>query len=233
MLHLSTQDVVSSIEKSTLLVKQGISYQHYQDFFGNDVLKDLESVENLKTTELERQIGFGRANIYHSEIIMKKMKIFTVGGTIDKIYFDAQSEYEVGSPTIEKMLERFNVYFDYSITSLFQKDSLEMTDEDRSKIFQAVAECSEENILITHGTDTMDQTARALSDIPGKTIVLTGSLLPANFRESDAEFNIGSALGAMWSADPGVYIAMNGFIFSWRDVYKDRIEMQFRQRLNQ
>ncbi|MCM8543306.1 MAG: asparaginase domain-containing protein [Lentisphaeraceae bacterium] len=164
---------------------------------------------------------------------MKKMKIFTVGGTIDKIYFDAQSEYEVGSPTIEKMLERFNVYFDYSITSLFQKDSLEMTDEDRSKIFKAVSECSEENILITHGTDTMDQTARALSDIKGKTIVLTGSLLPANFRESDAEFNIGCALGGMWSADPGVYIAMNGFIFSWRDVYKDRIEMQFRQRLNQ
>ncbi|MCM8526741.1 MAG: asparaginase domain-containing protein [Lentisphaeraceae bacterium] len=163
---------------------------------------------------------------------MKKMKIFTVGGTIDKIYFDAQSEYEVGSPTIEKLLERFNVYFDYSITSLFQKDSLEMTDEDRAKILNAVSECSEENILITHGTDTMDQTARALSVIQGKTIVLTGSLLPANFRESDAEFNIGCALGAMWSADPGVYIAMNGFIFSWRDVYKDRSEMQFRQRLN-
>ena len=108
-----------------------------------------------------------------------------------------------------------------------------MTDEDRAKIFKAVSECSEENILITHGTDTMDQTARALSDIPGKTIVLTGSLLPANFRESDAEFNIGCALGAMWSADPGVYIAMNGFNFSWRDVYKDRSEMQFRQRLNQ
>lgn len=161
---------------------------------------------------------------------MKKMKIFTVGGTIDKIYFDAQSEYEVGSPTIEKMLDRFNVYFDYSITSLFQKDSLEMTDEDRHLIFNAVSKCDENHVLITHGTDTMDQTARALSTIKGKTIVLTGSLLPANFRESDAEFNIGCALGAMWSADPGVYIAMNGFIFSWRDVYKDRSEMQFRQR---
>ncbi len=161
---------------------------------------------------------------------MKKMKIFTVGGTIDKIYFDAQSEYEVGSPTIEKMLNRFNVYFDYSITSLFQKDSLEMTDEDRHLIFDSVKKCDEPYVLITHGTDTMDKTARALSDIKGKTIVLTGSLLPANFRESDAEFNIGCALGAMWSADPGVYIAMNGFIFSWRDVYKDRSEMQFRQR---
>jgi len=161
---------------------------------------------------------------------MKKMKIFTVGGTIDKIYFDAQSEYEVGSPTIEKMLERFKVYFDYSITSLFRKDSLEMTDEDRNLIFKSVSECDASHILITHGTDTMTHTARALSEIPGKTIVLTGSLLPAHFKDSDAEFNIGSALGAMWSADPGVYIAMNGFIFSWRDVYKDRSEMQFRQR---
>ena len=161
---------------------------------------------------------------------MKKMKIFTVGGTIDKIYFDAQSEYEVGSPTIEKMLDRFNVYFDYSITSLFRKDSLDMTDEDRQTIYEKVSECSEKHILITHGTDTMDQTARALSDIQEKTIVLTGSLLPAHFKDSDAEFNIGSALGSMWSADPGVYIAMNGYIFSWRDVYKDRAEMQFRQR---
>ena len=161
---------------------------------------------------------------------MNKMKIFTVGGTIDKIYFDAQSEYEVGSPTIEKLLHRFNVYFDYSISSLMRKDSLEMTDEDRAMVVNAVKNCSESYVLVTHGTDTMDQTARALSEISGKTIVLTGSLLPANFRESDAEFNIGSALGAMWSADPGVYIAMNGFIFSWRDVYKDRVEMQFRKR---
>lgn len=162
---------------------------------------------------------------------MQKMKIFTVGGTIDKIYFDAQSEYEVGSPTIEKMLERFNVYFDYSITSLFQKDSLEITEEDLQVIFKSVSECEETHVLITHGTDTMSHTARTLSDINGKVIVLTGSLLPASFRDSDAEFNIGSALGAMWSADPGVYIAMNGFIFNWRDVYKDRSEMQFKQRL--
>ena len=84
MIHLSTQDVVSSIEKSTLLVKQGIFYQHYQEFFGNDVLKNLESVENLKTTELERQIGFGRGNIDHSETIMKKMKIFFSSTKITK-----------------------------------------------------------------------------------------------------------------------------------------------------
>ena len=164
---------------------------------------------------------------------MQKMKIFTVGGTIDKIYFDAQSEYEVGFPTIEKMLERLKVYFDYSITSLFRKYSLDMTDEDCQLIYDSVAGCEETHILITHGTDTMSHTARALSDITGKTIVLTGSLLPAHFKDSDAEFNIGSALGAMWSADPGVYIAMNGFIFSWRDVYKDRSEMQFRQRSDQ
>ncbi len=161
---------------------------------------------------------------------MKKLKIFTVGGTIDKIYFDAQSEYAVGSPTIEKMLHTFNVYFDYSIKSLMRKDSLDMTTEDRLAIVEAVRSCPEKHVVITHGTDTMEQTAKALSVITDKTIVLTGSLLPANFKESDAEFNIGSAFGAVWAASPGVYIAMNGFVFSWDNVYKDRVETQFRRR---
>ena len=161
---------------------------------------------------------------------MNKLKIFTVGGTIDKIYFDSLSEYEVGSPSIESLLRRCNVYFDFSITSLMKKDSLEMTDDDRHAVLEAVEQCEEKYILITHGTDTMPETARVLSAVTGKTVVLTGSLLPAMFKDSDAEFNIGAALGAIWSADPGVYIAMNGFVFSWRDVYKDRSEGQFKQR---
>jgi len=159
---------------------------------------------------------------------MKKVSIFTVGGTIDKIYFDAKSEYEVGSPNISDLLKRYKVYFDYTITSLMHKDSLEMTDEDRHEIFERVAASDSKYILITHGTDTMPETARILSKIEDKTIILTGAMLPATFRDTDAEFNIGCALGALWSADSGVYIAMNGFVFSWRDVFKDRSASQFK-----
>lgn len=161
---------------------------------------------------------------------MNKLKIFTVGGTIDKIYYDSLSEYKIGNPTIESLLKRCNVYFDFSISPLMRKDSLEMTDEDRHLILEEVKKCEESHVLITHGTDTMPETARVLSSIVDKTIIITGSLQPAIFRDSDAEFNIGSALGALWAADAGVYIAMNGFVYSWRDVYKDRAEGQFKQR---
>ncbi len=159
---------------------------------------------------------------------MKKLKIFTTGGTIDKIYFDSLSEYEVGSPTIASLLERFNVHFDFSISPLMRKDSLEISDQDRQLILQSVADCDEDHILITHGTDTMVQTASTLSSVKNKTILLTGSLKPAAFKESDSEFNIGCALGALWIASPGVYIAMNGFIFPWDSVIKDREKGQFR-----
>lgn len=159
---------------------------------------------------------------------MNKVNIFTLGGTIDKVYFDANSAYEIGSPNIDDLLKRYKVYFDYEINPLMHKDSLDMNDEDRQLIYLAVKKCKNKYILITHGTDTMAETAGLLSDISDKVIILTGAMLPAGFRDSDAEFNIGCALGALWSADSGVYIAMNGFVFSWRDVYKDRSAAQFK-----
>ncbi len=162
---------------------------------------------------------------------MQKLTIFTTGGTIDKVYFDKNSEYEVGSPTIEKLLAKYNVYFHYDIQTLFHKDSLDLTDIDREEIIRRVRDCADKRCLVTHGTDTMAITARALANanIEGKVIVLTGAILPASFKETDAEFNIGTAFGALFSAQPGVYIAMNGFIYPWDNVYKDHLAQQFKE----
>lgn len=149
------------------------------------------------------------------------IKIFTTGGTIDKTYFDAKSEYEVGDPQIIDILRIANVGAEYEIEVLLRKDSLDMTDEDRRYILERVREESCDRILITHGTDTMVETATALEEVPGKCIVLVGSLSPARFRDSDAEFNIGFAFAAVQVLDPGVYIAMNGQIFSPAHVRKN------------
>lgn len=158
---------------------------------------------------------------------MESMRIFTTGGTIDKIYFDAKSEYEVGEPQIGEILRETGVGFPFQITSLMRKDSLDMTDADRSAIREAVAGCTERCVLITHGTDTMTDTAAALQGIDGKTIVLTGALNPARFRGSDAIFNIGGAVIAAQSSPPGIYIVMNGRVFDALKVRKNRDKNRF------
>ena len=154
---------------------------------------------------------------------MSLIKIFSVGGTIDKIYFDAKSSYEVGPPNITEVLSGLCLNLDYEVVSLMQKDSLEMTDADREAIRRAVSETGEDKIVITHGTDTMVETAQALMgiSIPGKTIVLTGALSPALFKNSDAMFNIGAALTAAQTKPAGVYIAMNGVVYDHDKVRKD------------
>jgi L-asparaginase len=143
-----------------------------------------------------------------------KIKLFTTGGTIDKVYFDAKSEYEVGPPQVVEILKEAHVTLDCEIESVLSKDSLEMTAEDRQLIRQRVEGDPCPRIVITHGTDTMVQTGMALQGISGKTIVLTGSMQPARFKVTDAVFNIGAAVGAVQSLPPGVYIAMNGRIFA-------------------
>lgn len=162
---------------------------------------------------------------------MQKMNIsiIAVGGTIDKVYFDAKSEYEVGPPNIERVLGELNLAIDYSVTSLMRKDSLDMTDEDRRLIAEAVEMDPSARILITHGTDTMVQTAAALRHIAGKTVVLTGALEPALFKTSDAVFNIGCALGAVQVLPPGIFIAMNGRIFLADHVRKNLQENRFEE----
>ncbi|MFK7863154.1 MAG: asparaginase domain-containing protein [Pseudohongiellaceae bacterium] len=152
---------------------------------------------------------------------MNYAQIFTVGGTIDKVYFDAKSTYEVGPPNIAEVLSDIHLNLNFEVTSLMQKDSLEMTDEDRETVRQAVATADSNMVIITHGTDTMVLTANALKDIKDKTIVLTGALAPALFKSSDAMFNIGCAITAVQTKPPGAYIAMNGQIFDYDKVRKD------------
>ncbi len=155
------------------------------------------------------------------------ISIYTTGGTIDKVYFDSRSQYSVGEPQIAEILSDANVTIDYRVERLLQKDSLDMTDADRGLIVERVRDTSSNKILITHGTDTMVLTARALDEISGKTIVLVGSLSPARFKESDAVFNIGFAFSAVQALSPGVYVAMNGQIFSPSGVQKNPDKNRF------
>jgi L-asparaginase len=142
-----------------------------------------------------------------------QLEIFTTGGTIDKIYFDAKSTFEVGEPQILEVLREANLSINYRVIPLLRKDSLELTDEDRAVVRQAVENSKTSKIVITHGTDTMITTANALAGITGKTIVLTGAMQPARFRSTDAVFNVASAMMAAQILPEGVYIAMNGQIF--------------------
>lgn len=153
---------------------------------------------------------------------MPRLRVFTTGGTIDKVYFDAKSTYEVGDPTVAHMFEESQVAFEFEITSLMRKDSLELTDADRVAIRVAVESAPERHILITHGTDTMPETARALHGIADKVVVLTGALYPARFRWTDAIFNIGGAVAAVWTLAPGIWIVVNGRVYPGDKVRKDR-----------
>jgi L-asparaginase len=153
--------------------------------------------------------------------------IVTTGGTIDKAYFDALSAYQIGEPMVKKLLEVGNVTQPYRIVELLRKDSLEMTDADRATLRQTVAGLDVSRVVITHGTDTMTESARALADLAGKTMVLTGALSPARFAESDATFNLGMAFAAVQCLPHGVYIAMNGQVFDGNAVRKDRAQGRF------
>ncbi|MCP3868069.1 MAG: asparaginase [Gammaproteobacteria bacterium] len=153
--------------------------------------------------------------------INARLRIITTGGTIDKIYFDAKSEFQVGDPQIVTLLAEANVSLNYTLEPLLRKDSLELTDEDRQQVAERVSASPEDRILITHGTDTMVDTARALLPLTGKTIVLTGSMQPARLRVSDAVFNIGYAIAAVQLLPPGTYIAINGQLFDPRIARKN------------
>lgn len=152
-----------------------------------------------------------------------RLCFLTAGGTIDKVYFDRLSEYQVGAPGVERILHDLAVSFDYRIESVLRKDSLDMTDTDRLLLLDAVRRAPESQIVITHGTDTMIETAALLLQVPDKRIVLTGAMQPANFRNSDAIFNVGMAIGVVQALQsPGVWLAMSGRLFHPLQVRKDR-----------
>ncbi len=158
---------------------------------------------------------------------MNKLNILTTGGTIDKIYYDDKSDYQIGEPEISRILKAMNVAFDWEIRALLRKDSLDMNDDDRALIRQAVMTSSDEHFLITHGTDSMVETAAALGEVGERVIVMTGALNPARFIDSDAVFNIGCAVGAVQALPAGVWIAMNGRIWDRHTVRKNRAENRF------
>ncbi|MEJ2273333.1 MAG: asparaginase domain-containing protein [Woeseiaceae bacterium] len=155
------------------------------------------------------------------------IRFITTGGTIDKIYFDAVSNYEIGESPVQGILAEGLVQFDFEVVPLLKKDSLEMDDGDRARLRAYVEEDDGSLYVITHGTDTMPETARSLMGLEGKTIVLTGALTPARFRATDAVFNVGMAVAAVQIAPPGVYIAMSGQVFEAGTVRKNRARNRF------
>jgi len=158
-----------------------------------------------------------------------RILLVTTGGTIDKVYFDATSDYEVGESQIPQILSESHVTLEYEMVNVLKKDSLDLTDDDRALIRDIVERHALRNVVVTHGTDTMVDTAKVLAGIPGKTIVLTGSLSPARFHNSDAVFNVGMAFAAAQALPPGVYIAMNGRIFPPDRVRKNRERNRFEE----
>ncbi len=153
--------------------------------------------------------------------------LLTTGGTIDKLYFDALSEFQIGETIIARLLELARVTMPFEVREVLRKDSLDMTDADRARIAADVAGAQNRRIVITHGTDTMTQTAAALGSVTGKTVVLVGALSPARMAESDAAFNLGMAFATAQVAPAGVYITMNGTVFRADEVVKDRARGAF------
>ncbi|HPJ95634.1 MAG TPA: asparaginase domain-containing protein [Deltaproteobacteria bacterium] len=158
-----------------------------------------------------------------------KIKFFAVGGTIDKVYFDQKSTYKVGEPGVYEILNEANVTFEYECESIMHKDSLDMTKKDRQLVYNRIKADENRYIIVTHGTDTMVETAKVLRKIKDKVIVLTGSMQPARFKASDAEFNIGTAVAAVQVMPDGVYIAMNGRIFEPEKVVKNWEQNRFEE----
>jgi len=156
-----------------------------------------------------------------------RIRFITTGGTIDKIYFDALSQFEVGESVVQHILTDGLVDFEYDVVSLFQKDSLDIDDADRKVLHDFIANDDATHYIITHGTDTMPETASVLCDLKDRTIVLTGALTPARFRTTDAVFNVGMAVATVQVAKPGVYISMSGQVFEAGAVQKNRAENRF------
>ncbi|MGH8173960.1 MAG: asparaginase domain-containing protein [Rhodanobacteraceae bacterium] len=152
---------------------------------------------------------------------MDHLTIVTTGGTIDKIYFDDKSTFQIGAPQIGEILEALGVAFTFEVLPVLRMDSLHMQDSDRAQVRAAIEQQPHRHVLVTHGTDTMVETARTLNGVAGKVIVLTGALNPALFKGSDAVFNIGCAVGAVQSLPDGVYIAMNGRVWDPMRVRKN------------
>ena len=158
------------------------------------------------------------------------VRIFVTGGTFDKEYNELTGELFFKETHLPEMLQRSRSTLETTVRTLMMIDSLNMTDEDRELIAHQCRAAHEDKIIITHGTDTMSVTARTLAEkVPGKTIVLTGAMIPYKFGSSDGFFNLGSALAFVQTLPPGVYVCMNGRHFNWDNVRKNRQTGQFEE----
>jgi len=158
------------------------------------------------------------------------IRILVTGGTFDKEYNELNGTLFFKDTHLPEMLKLGRCKLQVDIRTLMLVDSLDMTDEDRKLIVDHCSKIADERILITHGTDTIDQTARTLAEakLP-KTIVLTGAMIPYKFGSSDGLFNLGSALGFVQTLPHGVYVAMNGRYFPWNRVRKNRSTGEFEE----
>ncbi len=158
------------------------------------------------------------------------IRIFVTGGTFDKEYDELEGKLYFKDTHLHEMLELGRCKLKVEVRTLMMIDSLEMTDLDRQIIVENCAKCDEERIVITHGTDTMGETARVLGKIlENKTVVLTGAMVPYKFGSSDGLFNLGSALAFVQTLPHGIYIAMNGRCFLWDNVRKNRATGEFEE----
>ena len=158
------------------------------------------------------------------------IRILVTGGTFDKDYDELSGQLFFKDSHIAEMLRLGRSRVEVTIRTVMMIDSLEMTEADRALIVQNCAQCAEERIVITHGTDTMTETAAAIAAaVSGKTVVLTGAMIPYAFGSSDGLFNLGSALSFVQILPPGVYLAMNGKCFPWDRVRKNRERGEFEE----
>ena len=151
------------------------------------------------------------------------IRVFVTGGTFDKEYDEITGELSFGDSHLVELLRQGRCALHVEVETLMMIDSLDMTEADRERIARSARACREERIVVTHGTDTMVETARVLAEtVEGKTVVLTGAMIPIAFGSSDGLFNLGSALSFAQVLEPGVYVAMNGRCFPWDHVRKNR-----------
>jgi L-asparaginase len=151
------------------------------------------------------------------------IRLFVTGGTFDKEYNELTGQLFFKDSHINEILKLGRSRLDLSVRTLMLIDSLDMTDADRNIVLENCLHCEEDKIVITHGTDTMTETATYLSDkIPGKTVVITGAMIPYKFGSSDGLFNMGSALAFVQSLPAGIYIAMNGRYYDWNNCKKNK-----------
>jgi L-asparaginase len=160
----------------------------------------------------------------------ESIRILITGGTIDKEYNPLRGELTFSRSHLSNMLDQVRCRVRFILEEIMLKDSLEMRGEDREEILKRCTNCSEKNVVVTHGTDTMVETARFLGkNLKGKTLVLVGAMIPYAFGASDALFNLGCAFSAVQTLPPGVYVTMNGKIFSWNNVRKNRESGEFEE----